>query len=162
MLNQNKLATALKEWMDIFFQYSSREFIEYAKKTGLNMSQIRAMTMVHRRGSCWVSDLGDELGVSNAAASQLVEQLVQKEFVIRSEDLQDRRMKKVVLTEKGSQVVHESLRAQIKWLDSLAKMMTPQEEEQVIEAFHIISVKAAQFELTSNHLPQEKSNKCSL
>jgi DNA-binding MarR family transcriptional regulator len=63
---------------------------------------------------------------------------VQQEFVLRTEDPSDRRAKRMVLTEKGRQVLQGSMRAHRSWLSSLATTLSDSEREAVIEALHIL------------------------
>ena len=85
------------------------------------MPQLGALFHLHHLGACSVTDLGDELGVTGAAASQMMERLVQQGLILRTEDLQDRRVKNLVLTETGTQVIQESIHARQDWLNDLVK-----------------------------------------
>ena len=88
------------------------------------MSQFGALFHLHRMGSSGVTDLGDHLGVTSAAASQMLDRLVQQGLILRSEDPNDRRVKQIVLTDKGHQVLQESIRARQGWLDDLAETLS--------------------------------------
>ena len=94
----------LQKWMEVSMHRSIRHFLCYARGHGLSMSQLGALLLIHRRGGCGVTDLGDALGVTSSAASQMLERLVQQDLVLRLEDPSDRRVKQIVLTDKGSQV----------------------------------------------------------
>ena len=109
------------------------------------MSQIGALSHIHR-GCGGVSDMGENMGVTSAAASQMLERLVQQGLVLRSEDPGDRRAKKLVLTEKGDQVLQESIRHRQIWLDSLAETLTPAEQDQIAAAFTLLVEKSARLE----------------
>ena len=80
---------------------SIRHLLRYARENGLSMSQFGALLHIHRMGSSGVTDLGDHLGVTSAAASQMLERLVQQGLILRTEDPNDRRVKQIVLTDKG-------------------------------------------------------------
>jgi DNA-binding MarR family transcriptional regulator len=138
--------TTLHEWIGIFMRRSMRNFLLYSKEKGFSMSQIGALFHLHRMGACGVSDIGDDLGVTNAAASQMLERLVQQQMITRSEDPNDRRFKQIVLTDKGRQVLQESIHARQGWLEDLARALSPGEQEQVVAALHILIEKANQLE----------------
>jgi DNA-binding MarR family transcriptional regulator len=138
--------TTLHEWIGIFMRRSMRNFLLYSKEKGFSMSQIGALFHLHRMGACGVSDIGDDLGVTNAAASQMLERLVQQQMITRSEDPNDRRFKQIVLTDKGRQVLQESIHARQGWLEDLARALSPGEQEQVVAALHILIEKASQLE----------------
>ena len=91
-------------------RHSMHSFILYSKENSLSMSQIGALFQINH-GRSNVSDLSDGLGITNAAASQMLERLVQQELILRSEDPQDRRVKQFVLTGKGCRIMQESLQA---------------------------------------------------
>lgn len=146
--------TTLQTWIEVFMRRSMRAYMLYVKERGLSMSQMGAMFHVHHRGACRVSDVGDELGVTDAAASQMLERLVQQGLITRSEDRHDRRLKQIILTDLGRQALHESILARQKWLVLLAARMSPQEKEQVRAALEILIDKTLQVEnLSEENIP---------
>lgn len=138
--------TTLQKWVDIFMRRSMRNFIVYAKTNGFSMTQIGALFHIHRTRGCGVSDVGDDLGITSAAASQLLERLVQQGLVMRSEDPNDRRLKLIEMTEKGRMVVEEGIHARQSWFDELAMRLTPEEQRQVTTALDILIEKTQQLE----------------
>lgn len=138
--------TTLQKWVDIFMRRSMRNFIVYAKTNGFSMTQIGALFHIHRSRGCGVSDVGDDLGITSAAASQLLERLVQQGLVRRSEDPNDRRLKLIEMTEKGREVVEEGIHARQSWFDDLATCLTPEEQRQVTAALDILIEKTQQLE----------------
>ena len=127
---------------------SMHGFLRYARERGLSMSQIATLFQLSQHDCLAVSEIGDGLGVSNAAASQLLDRLVQQELITRTENPQDRREKQLILTEKGHNILLESARTREAWLESLAAMLTPEEQEKVAEALEILIEKM-------NQLPNE-------
>jgi DNA-binding MarR family transcriptional regulator len=136
------LVVTLQEWIEVSMHRSIRNFICYAREGGLSMSQLGALFHIHHRGSSGVTDLGDHLGVTSAAASQMLERLVQQGLILRSEDPSDRRVKQIVLTDKGLQVLQESIRARQRWLYDLAETLSDSEKEATIEALNTLIDKA--------------------
>lgn len=94
-----------------------RNFIRYARKSGLSMSHPCAMFQIHRIGSCDVTDLGDHLGVTSAAASQMLDRLVQQEIILRTEDLNYHRVKQIILTDKGYRILEDGIHARLSLKD---------------------------------------------
>jgi DNA-binding MarR family transcriptional regulator len=136
-------AVALQEWIEVSMHRSIRHFICYARESGLSMSQLGALFHIHRSGSIGVTDLGDHLGVTSAAASQMLERLVQQELILRSEDPSDRRVKQIILTDKGFQVLRESISAHQGWLYDLAETLCDSEKEAITAALHILIDRAS-------------------
>ncbi len=67
----------------------------------LSFSQMGTLFHLRAHGSLTVSALAERAHLSLPAASQLVERLVQRGLLARSEDPSDRRQKRVVLTGAG-------------------------------------------------------------
>jgi DNA-binding MarR family transcriptional regulator len=132
----------LQEWVALFMRRSMRSFIQYARESGFSMSQISALFHIRREGGCGVTDLGENLGITSAAASQMLERLVQQGLILRSEDPVDRRVKQLYLTETGNQILHDGIHARQGWLNELGDLMTEGEKAQVTAALQILIEKA--------------------
>jgi DNA-binding MarR family transcriptional regulator len=143
MPSEISLISTLHKWIGIFMRYSMHNFIRYSRESGYSMSQLGTLFHIHRMGCIAVSELAGDLGVTNAAASQILERLVQQDLVVRSEDAQDRRVKQISLTEKGRQILHESVHARQSWLNDLEGSLSSSEKEQVVAALNIMIDKAA-------------------
>ncbi|MCL5995304.1 MAG: MarR family transcriptional regulator [Chloroflexi bacterium] len=140
------LIHTLHEWMRVIMRHSMRNFILYTKEHKYSAAQLNTLLRIHRNGACSVSDLGEEMGVTSAAASQLLERLVQQGLAARSEDLRDRRNKVVTLTSAGRQIVQESIVVRQSWLDRLAELLTPEEQEQVNVALQLLIEKTVRLD----------------
>ena len=138
MSTDDPFDAALQEWVAVFMRRSMQSFIRYARQSGLSMSQINALFHIHHAGGRGVTDLGEHLGITNAAVSQLLERLVQQGLILRQEDPQDRRAKKLILTEKGLQTLQEGIHARQGWLHDLASTLSVDEKEQVAAALQIL------------------------
>jgi len=147
------LEAALREWTDLFMRRSMHGLVRSSKGMGLSVSQIMALFQIYHRGTYDVSDIGGELGVTSAAASQLLEGLVQRDLVTRVEDSHDRRIRRILLTEEGRRVL-QRIRGREPWTHGLACALTPSEQERVIAALRILIKKAGQLEETSPSGPR--------
>ncbi|MFZ5809835.1 MAG: MarR family winged helix-turn-helix transcriptional regulator [Chloroflexota bacterium] len=141
---ETPLLETLYEWMRIVMRYSMRHLALFARQKNTSMAQINALMRISHKGECGVTHLGEELGVTSAAASQLLEKLVQQGLVERSEDPQDRRNKRVILTEAGMRMVQESIQARQGWLVELVELLSPSEQEFIQQALQILIQKASQ------------------
>ena len=146
MSSVDPFEAALQEWVAVFMRRSMRSFIQYAREHGLSMSQINALFHIHHHGGSGVTDLGEHLGISNAAVSQLLERLVQQGLILRYEDPADRRAKKLTLTEKGAQTLQEGIHARQGWLHDLSAALSAAEKEQVAAALKILIDKTRQLD----------------
>ncbi len=137
MTRADPLLPLLQEWTGTSLRRSMRGMILFMKENELSMSQIGALFQI-QRGKSNVSDLGERLDITIAAASQMLERLGQMGLIQRLEDPQDRRAKKLVLTDKGSQVLQESVQARQSWLADLAATFSAREKEQIAAAIKIM------------------------
>jgi DNA-binding MarR family transcriptional regulator len=138
MQPDDPFVATLHEWVEVFMRRSMRQFIRYTHDCGLSMSQVGALFHVRREGGSGVTDLGNHLGVTSAAASQILERLVQQGLILRTEDPLDRRQKQLLLTEKGARILQESIHARQGWVDELSNTLSSSEKELVIEALNIL------------------------
>lgn len=71
----------------------------------LTMQQLRGLMEVAREPGIAGHSLGERLGVSPPTASGIIDRLVDKGLVRRTEDPDDRRVRRVTLTEAGQEQV---------------------------------------------------------
>ena len=91
---------AIRSWMDVFMSRSMRGWGLFAKSTGLSMPQFGLLMQMHHKGPCGMSQVSERFEITPAAASQLVDKLVQNGFIQREEDPDDRRAKLLNLTDR--------------------------------------------------------------
>jgi DNA-binding MarR family transcriptional regulator len=146
MPEPDELLAVLHEWTGLFMRNSMHNFLAYARKKGVSMPQIGALFRIRRRRDCSVSDISAELGITNAAASQMLETLVHLGLVSRTENPQDRRVRQIELTEKGRRMLKESIRSRQQWLRRLADLLTEPERTHIASALNILIDKSALLE----------------
>jgi DNA-binding MarR family transcriptional regulator len=146
MSGNDPFLMTLHQWIDLFMRRSHQNFIRYARESGLSLSQLGVLFHLNNRGCSGVTDLGDYLGVTSAAASQLLDRLVAQELILRSEDPNDRRVKQITLTDKGCQILKEGVQVRSGWVDALENNLTDLEKEQAIRALKTLIKKVEQLE----------------
>jgi DNA-binding MarR family transcriptional regulator len=139
--------TTLHEGMEGVLAHIIQGFMSAMKQHGLSTPQIHALMYIFHAGECQVSDIGDLADVSNAAASQLVERLVQQGMVDRREDPKDRRNKLVTLSEKGKGLFHESVMSN-RYLMEIMAVLTPKQRQAVHDAFMLLAKTGRQIQNT--------------
>jgi len=127
-----ELLTTIKKWVDLTFQKSIGGMLKFTKENNLTMSQIAVLMRLYRKDNCKVSDIGENMGISNAAASQLLDRMVQLGFIERSVDSNDRRIKNLNLTQKGLKMLNESFRASKEWFEELISKLNDNEMKETI------------------------------
>lgn len=126
-----KFSAALDEWVDVFMNRSTRDNWQFWKDSGLTVSQIGTLMKLRYSGPCGVTEVAGHVGVTNAAASQMVEKLFQAGYLERAEHPDDRRAKQLTLTPKGRALIQKSLDARRRWLADLAKTFSPGEQAEI-------------------------------
>jgi len=146
MTKTTQFPQAIRSWMDVFMSRSMRGWGLFAKSTGLSMPQFSLLMQMHYKGACGMSEVSDRFEITPAAASQLVDKLVQNGFVQREEDPHDRRAKLLNLTDKGRELIQRGIEERYRWVDELAGKLTAEERAQVSEALNIMTRAAQELE----------------
>jgi len=146
MTKSVQFSQAIRSWMDVFMHRSMRGWGRYAKSTGLSMPQFSIMMQLHHKGACGMSEVSERFEITPAAASQLVDKLVQSGFIVREEDPHDRRAKLLNLTDKGRELVQQGIEERYRWVDQLAVTITAEEKTKVTEALNIMTRAAQELE----------------
>jgi DNA-binding MarR family transcriptional regulator len=141
-----QLNRAIRSWMDVFMHRSMRGWGRFAKSTGLSMPQFGLLMQMHHKGACGMSEVSERFDITPAAASQLVDKLVQNGFVQRVEDPNDRRAKLLSLTDKGRNLIQQGIEERYLWVEELAGKLTAEERAQVSEALNLMTHAAQELE----------------
>ena len=132
--------------MDIAMHHAMHERLHFARALGLSMPQFGILMQLHYRGNCGVSDISDRFDITSAAASQLVDKLVQSKLIQREEDPHDRRAKLLNLSGKAQELIQQNIEERYRWVDQLAEKLTPEERAKVLEALEIMTRTARELE----------------
>jgi DNA-binding MarR family transcriptional regulator len=154
MTDKVQFSQITRQWMDVFMHRSMHGFNHFAKSTGLSMPQFSILMQLHYQGPCGMSEISERFDVSAAAASQLVEKLVQSELIERVEDSHDRRAKQLSLSKKGTALLEKGIEERYRWVDELAGILSAEERSQVGEALSLLTSVAQKMEsLDVKHKP---------
>jgi len=139
MSDDFEISQALQNWSGVFLQHSMREFKQLMDDNGLSPSQIITLFSLYHGEPCGVSAIGSQLGVSNAASSQLIDRLVLQGWIERTEDPADRRAKCLTITSKGKALVEHEIAARTQWMEGLTTKLTPEQQVTVIAALTMLT-----------------------
>ena len=146
MTKPTQFSQTLRAWMDTFMHRSMRGWSHFAKSTGLSMSQFSILMQLHHKGPCGLSEIGERFDISAAAASQLVDKLVQAGYLERTEDPTDRRAKLLALSDKGKELINQGTEERHRWMDDLTSKLSTEEQAKVVEALNILTEAAQTME----------------
>jgi DNA-binding MarR family transcriptional regulator len=144
---------AIRSWMDVFMNRSMRGWGHFAKSTGLSMPQFGLLMQMHYKGACGMSQVSERFEITPAAASQLVDKLVQSGFVQRVEDPHDRRAKLLNLTDKGRELIQQGIEERYRWVDELSAKLSAEERTQISDALNIMTRVVQDLELEPTQRP---------
>ncbi len=132
----------IREWSEVFMQRSMHDFRKFMEETGLSFSQINILMRLLHGGNTGVSEVGSQLGVTNAAASQAVDRLVQLGLIERTDDPADRRAKKLALTPKGRTLIEMGIEVRSRWVEGITDALTPDQQGMIISALTLLTTAA--------------------
>lgn len=125
---------ALLRLLRIFMRHSVDDMTALLKEHALSMPQIGALQLVRAEGPQTVSSVADHLNLSLGATSHLVERLVQKDLVARTEDPADRRQKLVSLRPAGRALIAEIDRRSAASMEALLQNVSEPSRAALYEA----------------------------
>lgn len=138
MTTQNDVMETLESWAKLYFFQSLTDFFNYLKQTDLSLLQAYALAHLVFKGPLKMSDLCEHMQVSPAAASQLIDRLEKLEMVERISDPDDRRVRKIIVLDKGKNFVQENFRFSQGWLSEIPADITPEQVSQITEVLSML------------------------
>lgn len=139
MTKEIRFNQSIRTWMDAFMQRSMGNWWRFARSTGLSMPQFSLMTQMYHRGACGMSGISERFEITPAAASQMVDKLVQSGYIVREEDPTDRRAKTLNLTPKGRELIDAGNEERYRWVDELAGKLNADERARIVEALELMT-----------------------
>lgn len=112
----------------------------------LQLVHSAVLSVVDREGGPpTLNELAAEVGRSVSRTSRIVEQLVGRGLVERSEDPSDRRVRRIALTGEGRDLVLRVQRLRVESLGELVDRLTDAERRQVMDAMETLAEAARRF-----------------
>jgi DNA-binding MarR family transcriptional regulator len=146
MSQPKALTEVIREWSGVFMRRSGRDFRGFMEETGLSFSQLNILMRLFHGGRCGVSEIGERLGITNAAASQSIDRLVNMGLIKRSEDPADRRAKQLALTQAGQALIEKGVEVRSQWVEGLTEALTSAQQDMIITALTLLTEAARKTE----------------
>jgi DNA-binding MarR family transcriptional regulator len=126
-----------------FFLYvanaSNREFLPQASELDLSLTQLKTLAVLQGRAEeLSVKEVAEGLGLSVGATSRAVDGLCKRGLVGRSEDLADRRVRRVRLTARGLRTMEKLTAVRIAALEHLLDSLSEAQREDLERALEPI------------------------
>jgi len=138
MTSQTEFLKTVENWAKLYFFQSLTDFFNYLKHSELSLLQGYALTHLFFKGPIKISELREHMMVSLGAASQMVDRLEKLGMVERVADPEDRRVRKVVVLDKGKKFVQENFAFSQSWLSEIPATINPEQEEQITATLSIL------------------------
>ena len=124
-----------RQWTDLMSSRSMADTVRFVKQADVSFAQFGTLMQLHHVQQCGVTDIATRLGITSAAASQLIDKLVQTGLVERTEVEHDRRAKALSLTPKGRQWVAAAHEARMGWVQALSASLTADQRAAAVRTF---------------------------
>ena len=120
-------------------QGSESRAMTLAAELDLSLSQLRALVVLWRAEEpVSLGALAQGVGLSDAAAVRMVDGLLRGDLVARREDLHDRRIKRITLSDAGLEAVQRLAAAKHEEFEQLALALLPDELDRLTAALEPI------------------------
>lgn len=142
--NEERIADimATQQRLQLLFAYDRSDPLF---SSHLTLSQLKILMLLSRHGNVSGGELARLLGVGLAALSGMVDRLVLQDLVTRTEDLYDRRVRRIGLTKTGSELIASIFNAGAEKMRALLSRLSASELDVVGQAT-LLLVKAAELE----------------
>jgi DNA-binding MarR family transcriptional regulator len=101
----------------------------------LSLTQIKLLHHLEQANrSLTIKDVAELVAISLPAASRAVDDLVRRQMVERHEDIADRRMKRMTLTERGRSAIRQLNAARLTGLEQFAQTLSSTERGRLCSA----------------------------
>ncbi len=114
------------------------------EESGLTLTQCKALFALSgpaggsEEEACPGKELAEQIGLSMAAISRAVDGLVESGYVTRVEDPDDRRIRRIAITEAGEEVVGRILSARLAGLREFSESLTAAERRKLDSALELL------------------------
>lgn len=129
-----ELSNVLHSWADLATRQSMENNRKFMHAQGYSFAQMNSLFFIHHHEQGNINKLACHLGISKAGASQIIERLVESGLVNRDEDPQDRRTKRLSLTEEGQALINNARVARHSWIDEFCASLGEDEKASIVKA----------------------------
>jgi len=157
MESQADFLKTVEDWSKLYFFQTLTDFFNSLKHSELSLLQAYALTYLFFKGPIKISELCEHMNVSPGAASQMVDRLEKFEMVARIPDPEDRRVRKVIVLDKGDKFMQENFEYSQSWLSEIPSNITPEQEVQITAVLSILMQSSSMS--NQPHLQKKGKNK---
>jgi DNA-binding MarR family transcriptional regulator len=139
----DETALRLGAFMRHLFAFDRGNQLRAMEESGLSFTQCKALFVLFGPGSdggeaCQGKELAEQIGLSMAAISRAVDGLFEAGYVTRVEDPDDRRVRRIAITEAGEEVVGRILSARMAGLREFSASLSGPERRKLDSALGLL------------------------
>ncbi len=134
-------AVRLGAFLRHIFIFSGGEHLRKMEESGLSLTQVKALLMLagpEGEEPYAGRDIAERLQVSLASVSRAVDGLVRNRLVRRVEDPDDRRVRRLSITDKGRRLAGEIVAARLADLEAFAGNLNPAQRRKLDAALEAV------------------------
>ena len=117
-MTPEECARAVMETVPMVMRFIRSEMRRHGT-SDLSVPQLRAMTFLQRNPGACLFNVADHLGVTRPTASVIIDRLVRRGLLIRTEDPRERRRIVLTLTPKGARHLEQARSATRTWMTGM-------------------------------------------
>lgn len=115
------------------------------KRYGLNVTEFGILEALYHKGKMTIKSLIEKVLITNSSMSYVIEQLHQKEFIVKIKSDIDGRSYMIDLTDKGRALMKKAFKEHKSHMRSIVNVLTPEEEAMLREWLKKIGKRANEF-----------------
>lgn len=122
-----KTITILFKATDSFSKAIQRD----VKRYGLNVTEFGLMEALFHKGKMSIKELLEKVLITNSSMTYVIDQLIKKEYIYKSQSKLDRRSFQLDLTAKGESLMGDAFKTHKMHMRNIVNVLTPKEEEEL-------------------------------
>jgi DNA-binding MarR family transcriptional regulator len=138
---QSVLSRQLGIFVGYVMQTYGRDVVQIAAENDISFTQLKALHALFNATELSVKELGDSLGLSVAAMSRAADGLVQRGLFDRTEDPEDRRIKRLRLTDEGNELVRRMREGRMAGFEEFVDSLSPKERAALAKTLELITAR---------------------
>jgi DNA-binding MarR family transcriptional regulator len=134
-------AARLGAFLRHVFLFSGGEHLRKMEESGLTLTQVKTLLMLagpEADEPYAGRDIAERLQISLASVSRAVDELVRSRLVTRVEDPDDRRVRRLTITDKGRRLAGEIVAARMADLEAFAEGLTASQRRKLDAALDAV------------------------
>ena len=121
-----RLGELINQLMGLLNRHLAGETLAIMHEAGITLPQMVALHVLRYGGNTSINGLGESLNLSTSATSHLVDRLVERDLIIRTEDPVDRRQKRLALAPGGEELLTRLSTARESEMLALTSRLSPE------------------------------------